>query len=284
MKRVLKWAGAGLLVIALLIAGGAIYVWVISQRLIDEVYEAPESTFVYDASAADLDEAWRTAIISGCFDGCHGKGANGQVFNDDLTFGVFNAPNLTQAFAEMSDVELDSTIRHGVRRDGTSNLMMPSASFHHMTDEAFNNLVAFIRSLSRTEGPRHDVRPGILARYIIMDGLWVPQAKRIRDDAPWIEKGELPPRLENGKYLALTVCGECHGMDHNGFEGFTPGLGASLAYSEDDFRRLLREGIPIGNRELGLMAEVAVNRFSMLTDDEVNNLRLYLHAYFRNEI
>jgi mono/diheme cytochrome c family protein len=153
-----------------------------------------------------------------------------------------------------------------------------------MTDDAFNNLVAFIRSLPRTEGEGFDVRPGILARYLIMDGFFVPQAKRIRDEAPWIEYGELPPDLENGKYIALTVCGECHGMDHNGFEGFAPGLGASLAYSEDDFTRLLREGIPIGNRELGLMAEVARNRFSMLTDDEVKNLHLYLQAYFRNEI
>ena len=284
MKRALKWAGAGLLVIVLLIAGGAIYVWAVSQRIIDQVYEAPQSTFVYDASAADLAEGRRIAIVSGCFDGCHGKGADGQLFNDDLTFGVFYAPNLTQAFAEMSDVELDSTIRYGIRRDGTSNLMMPSASFHSMTDDAFNNLVAFIRSLPRTEGPGFDVRPGILARYIIMDGLWIPQAKQIQDDAPWIEYGTLPPDLENGKYLALTVCGECHGLDHNGFEGFTPGLGASLAYSDDDFRRLLRAGIPIGDRELGLMAEVARKRFSMLTDEEIKNLRLYLHAYFRDEI
>jgi hypothetical protein len=111
MKRVLKWAGVGLLVMLLLVAGGVIYVWTVSQRIIDEVYEAPDSTFIYDGSAADLEEGRRTAIVSGCFDGCHGRGANGQVFNNDLALGVFNAPNLTQAFAEMSDVELDLTIR-----------------------------------------------------------------------------------------------------------------------------------------------------------------------------
>ena len=284
MKRLLKWGGVALGSLVLLAGMAAAYVWLAGERIIDEVYAKPVSTFVYDAATADLEEGRRIATISGCYDGCHGVAADGEVFNDDFAFGLFHAPNLTQQFAAMSDADLDLTIRHGIRRDGRSNLIMPSASFHHMTDEAFNDLVGFIRSLPRTEGPGFKVRPGIVARYFLIDGLFEPQARQVRDEAPWIEPGALPADLEHGRYLSLTVCSECHGMQHEGFASFTPGLGAVLAYSVEDFRRLMREGIPIGERELGLMAEVAKKRFALMTDEEIESLHRYLQAYFRGEI
>ena len=45
------------------------------------------------------------------------------------------APNLTRIVHEYSDQELEAVIRHGVRPDGSSVVIMPSAMFANVSDE-----------------------------------------------------------------------------------------------------------------------------------------------------
>ena len=201
------------------------------------------------------------------------------MFNDDLAFGLIHAPNLTQSFADMSDEELDISIRHGLRRDGSSHLVMPSSSFRNLSDADFNNVVAFIRSQPLTEGPGFEMRPGIVARFFLLRGMFRTQADRIRNDPPFITASEyLEDGKPSGKYLAVIACGECHGTSLAGTPSFTPHLAIAKAYSEEAFARLMREGVGLGDRELGLMSEVALKRFKHLTDDEVTRLWQYLQT------
>jgi len=88
--------------------------------------------------------------------------------------------------------------------------------------------------------------------------------------------------LELGQYLAMTTCTECHGGDLKGSTDFAPPLALAVAYSLADFTTLMKTGVPIGDRELDLMAEVAVGRFSLLTEDELANLHAYLQTLATN--
>jgi cytochrome c553 len=84
--------------------------------------------------------------------------------------------------------------------------------------------------------------------------------------------------LAYGHYLAMNVCSECHGVDFEGLEGFTPPLSVVRAYDREQFGRLMSEGIGLGGRDLGLMSEVAQTRFSALEDHEVDDLYAFLQS------
>lgn len=275
MKRILKWIGIGLVGLLGISAVAAAGAWYAAERMLDRSYGKPPSNFTADPAAADIEAGKRAALLRGCYRGCHGDEVGGGVFFDDPMFGYFVAPDLSRAFAEMTDADIDRAVRQGIRRDGRSMTLMPSASFHHLSDEDLNNITAFIRSFGPGDGPSIERRPGPALRFLMLRDLFLLQAERVERHAPWID-GSIPAEHALGRYLAVTICGECHGENLGGFMDFTPNLALTVAYSREDFGRLLREGVPIGDRELGLMAEVAQARFSHFTEAEVDALYNYL--------
>jgi mono/diheme cytochrome c family protein len=87
------------------------------------------------------------------------------------------------------------------------------------------------------------------------------------------------PALERGRYLAGTICTECHGADLRGAEdGSSPSLAIAISYSYENFYTLMHEGTPIGGRELDLMAQVTQSRFKYFTDSEISALHEYLQT------
>ena len=219
MRRLVKWLGIvmgsvlGLAVIATLT------VWIGGGLIADRTYDIPPSTFATDDETADASEGRRIALTLGCFDGCHGDGLGGSVFNDDFWVGTFVAPDLTRTFADLSDAELDSVIRHGIRRNGRSTFIMPSSGLHHLSDEDLNNIAAFIRSEPVGEGPGYAAKPGVIARFFLLIREFNPQAQDILDNAPWMTGSPTRTSPNAGRYLAQTACAECHGMDLRGDEG-----------------------------------------------------------------
>src|SRR5690606_9022597 len=69
------------------------------------------------------------------------------------------------------------------------------------------------------------------------------------------------PVMARGEQLAMTTCNECHGLDLRGAwqvpGDVVPDLAIVARYPREDFRKLMRTGVPIGGRDLGLMKEVA---------------------------
>ena len=99
----------------------------------------------------------------------------------------------------------------------------------------------------------------------------------IDHDAPRLAVRDTSDHITFGKYLALTSCSECHGLDLRGNpDRSTPNLGIAATYSEEDFARLMRTGKALGDRELRLMSDVARGRFSHLTAGEIKALHTYL--------
>jgi mono/diheme cytochrome c family protein len=284
MKRLLRnlaRVAAGAVILGLL-AVAAIYI--ASEGLIRRSYDVALVPVVVPTDATSIAEGRRLATIRGCNDGCHGKGVSGgMLFDGPWYYGDMVAPDLSRVAASHTDAELARVIRHGVRRNGRSTFGMPSSMFFHLTDADLGVIIAFLRSLPVGNGPDTAIRFGPLGRLELVMKPHFAYATEIERDAPWATEAELQGSLGRGRYLALTVCSECHGMNLKGSDdGSTPDLVAVGAYAPEQFARFMREGIAVGERELPFMSRVARERFSVFRDDEVRALYDFLSARARD--
>jgi cytochrome c553 len=279
MRGVRKWLAIGLGTLVILALGAAAVIYLASERMVRKTYDFPLSSIALPTDSFALAEGQRLATIRGCYNGCHGERLEGGVLIDEPLLARLVAPNLTQVVAQYTDAELERVIRHGIRRNRKSTLGMPSSMFYHLSDEDLAAIIAFLRSAPVVEGPSTEIRLGPLARVGLILGKYNPQAQMIDHDAPRVAVRDTSDHLTFGKYLALTVCTECHGLDLRGNpDGSTPNLVIAATYSQEGFTRLMRTGKASGDRELRLMSDVARGRFSHLTDGEIRALHAYLRT------
>jgi len=253
------------------------YVYVASERILRRTYTVALTPITLPDDSTALIEGERLAGVRGCFGGCHGVRFEGKVFFDDPKVARLVAPNLTDAAARWSDAELARIIRHGVRPNGRSVFSMPAHTFSGLSDDDLGAILAFLRHARPEPGLRAELRARWLGRLGLVLGKYRPEAELIAHDS-------VPPTatpreaLAHGQYLARTICTECHGLDLHGVAGSTPDLMIVSAYSPETFTRLLRDGVPLDQRQLGLMGQVALKRFHHLTDREIADLYQYLAA------
>jgi mono/diheme cytochrome c family protein len=187
------------------------------------------------------------------------------------------APDLTRIDSEHTDAELERAIRRGVRRDGRSTWAMPSPMYYHLADDDLAMMLAYIRSVPPSDGFTTEVRLRLLGRLLVFSGKLPPLVTGIDTLAPRTAP-DPTDQQSLGRYLAMTSCSECHGPELRGArEGDgAPDLRIAAAFSPDDFARLMREGVGLGGRELGLMGGVSRGRFVHFTDEEVRAIQAYL--------
>lgn len=282
-RRILRWIAFSLGgVVALALLGvAAIHVFIGIE--LDQTFDIPATKVDVSYDAATIAEGERLARLRGCFGGCHGETVNGSVFFEAPDGTVVVAPDLGRIVQEYSVEEFARLIRHGVRPDGTSVILpMPSAMFYHLSDDDLGAILGFLKSRQAGDKSLPSTEVGPLGRlmffyYRIYTGT-ILAAGLIDHDAPRIEPiGD--DALSRGRYLAKTVCTECHGEDLRGGDGgFAPTLAIVAAYSLANFRKLMRTGEPTGDRELGLMARVALSRFAHFSDSEISDLHAYLRT------
>ncbi len=287
LPRLLARVSAGVAILAILAILAVLAVVVLygaSEYLLRRTYDVALVPVVVPADAESITEGRRLATIRGCNDGCHGKGVSGgEFFAGPWYYGGMVAPDLTRVAATHSDAELARVIRRGVRKNGRSTFGMPSTMFFHLTDEDLGRIIAFLRSLPVGRGPETAIRFGPLARLELLMNPHFAYATEIDRDAPWVAEAALSGESGQGRYLAVTVCTECHGMELRGDDsGSTPDLAVVGSYSPEDFARLMRDGIAVGARELPMMSEIARVRFSRFQDHEVRALYDFLSARARD--
>jgi mono/diheme cytochrome c family protein len=280
IRKVLKWLGISLgsLLGLALIAVGTIY-FVIGNDF-EQTFDVGLTDIEIPSDEASINEGQRLAQLRGCFGGCHGDETEGAVFFDVPDGTKMIAPDLGLAVRKYSSAELERIVRHGVRPDGTSVLIpMPAEMLSHLSDREFSLIIGFLQ----TRAPGTESHPGSyygpLARVMFTffkQELDTILAAELIDHnrEPLATRPDDPAGL--GEYLAMTTCTECHGGDLKGSTDFTPSLALVIAYSIEDFTTLMKTGVPIGGRELDLMAEVALGRFSLFTDEEITALHAYL--------
>ncbi len=279
MKRIARWAGIalGALVVVIVVAYGAIYF--ASERAMRHPYSAVSAALNIPTDAASIAEGRRLAITRGCYGGCHGKEAEGKVMFDKPMIARIIAPDLTTSVAKYSAADLATMIRRGVRPDGRSMIAMPSEAFVALSDDDLGRIIGFLKSLPASQGPGPDVSPGPLGRLGLATGKFKPIAQLVAESVP-------PPEAKGdeavmGRYVARTTCAQCHGTDFRGTTNpsFTsPDLRVVGAYSADAFKQLMRTGVAVGGRDVGVMSEWSRGHLSQLTDAEIAALYAYLHA------
>ena len=278
MKRFLRWLRIGLLsiVLASVLVGAIVYL--LSERLLRRTYTEPAVNIAVPSDSGSVQEGYRLAMVRGCSGGCHGMGIAGGVFIDEPLLARLVAPNLTAAVRRYSNADLVRIIRRGVRPDGSSVIGMPSEMFSMLTDKDLGKILAYLRSVPPVGGSRPERRLGPIARVAFVAGKFRPAAEAVRKAALLV--GSYPEEGDStapGGYLAGTSCTECHGLDLRGGDR-APDLVIAAGYSFEAFRKLMRQGMALGNRELPLMSEVSRGRFRHFTDQDLRGLYTYLIA------
>ena len=278
-KHPLRWLGitVGGLVVLAIMAGGIVYG--LSERVLRRTYPVPVVALAIPGDAASIQEGRRLATIRGCFGDCHGKQAEGRILFDDPMIARIVAPNLTTALRHYTDAQIAVIVRNGVRPDGRSTVVMPAEAFAGMSDADLGRIIAFLRSLPVVPGPGADVVVGPLGRLGLATGKFKTVAQLVAETVP--PPAASNPEAEFGRYLARTICAECHGASLRGATNpdFTsPDLRVVASYPPEAFARLLRTGVAIGERQLRVMSAQARNNLSLLTDSEMAALYDYLHG------
>lgn len=279
MRRALKFIGLALCALLLIVLCAATYVYVGSERIVARTYDVPLQQFHAPRDAAAVETGRRLATIYGC-NNCHAAQLNGTVLWDKPGIARITAPNVSRIALEYSDAELERLIRRGVKRDGTSTWIMPAQMFSHLTDEDLGNIIAWVRSMPAVDGIPREMTLRPLGRIGLVLNEFKPVAAQVDTRAPASVDRADP--LSHGRYLVMSACTECHGANLQGLEIVqAPGLIIAAAYSQEEFKRLMRTGVGKGGRKLGLMAEVGQMRFSSFTDEEVDAVRTYLDAFVK---
>jgi cytochrome c553 len=276
--RWLRRLGAALVALLLVAVLGYAVIYAMSEYTLRRTYPVPRVTLSVPTDADSIREGERLATLRGCMNGCHGKRGEGAVMFDMPMIARIVAPNLTAAVRRLSDEQLVGVIRYGIKPDGRSAIVMPAQAFGLMNDADLGRTIAFLKTLPPADGPAGQVTLGPLGRI----GIALGELHDVRQE---IEAALPPPagadaQAETGRYLARSICGECHGTGLRGDSNpdFTsPNLRIVLAYSPDAFTDLMRNGKALGGRELKVMSGIARAHLSRLTDDEIAALYAYLH-------
>ncbi|MGB5581316.1 MAG: cytochrome c [Woeseia sp.] len=271
-----------LAIVCTLIALGFFAVYTLSERALRDVQLPPPFIMPSVVNKATVERGRHLARTRGCF-GCHGQQLQGIDFSEEWQgMGTTVAPNLALFAKQYDPAVLEAAIRHGIGHDGKALWSMPSYNFKHLSDDDTVALIAFLQSAPVIEHELPTPRYSWSLRWTIAHGA-EPHMADLVAAMPELQLGEGDdPRHVRGEYFAMTSCNECHGYDLRGqweYGPGTPDLAIVAAYSLDDFRRLLHEGIAIGDRgDLRMMSAVARDRFAELSDEEIADLHAFLQT------
>lgn len=221
----------------------------------------------------------RLSLVLGC-SGCHGKDLAGRDWSDEL--GTLWTANLTRSAAAHSDAELAAMITTGARPD-RDLWEMPSHLFTQLAPGDLASVIAYLRSRPVAGEVHPPPMPGEVLKAEMAKGEYSTSRATVAEEGQvWPPKAGAEHAL--GRYIVRATCAECHTMQLRGgsppFPGAAPrpDLRIAASYERADFVRLLREGVAAGDRELGLMGEVARGRYRHLTDAEIAAVHNYLAA------
>jgi mono/diheme cytochrome c family protein len=293
MRRSVKIAGyvAGALVGLIVVAYGVAHL--LSARKLAERYDVALTTVIVSPDSNTI--AWGAHLVNSvtsCQD-CHGSDLGGKVMSDDAV-ALMSAPNLTRGRGgrgvELTDADWVRAIRHGVRRDGTSLLVMPSYAYAHLSDRDLAAMVAYLRQIPPVdrEVPAFRIRPfgRVLVAAGALDEEFVakktPRPERYEAVEPAVSK-------EYGAYLAnVGGCTSCHRPDLRGGPAGPPD--APLApdisptglagWDRADFFDAMRNGRTPDGRVLSDFMPWKTMRG--MTDAELDAIWMYLRGEARS--
>ncbi|MCE7986311.1 MAG: cytochrome C [Caldilinea sp. CFX5] len=293
MKRLIRWLGIGVGLLALLVALLAVGIYFRSEAIVNQVYAAPTSALTISTATDAIARGEHLAnYVSVCVD-CHGANLEGGIVVDDPALGRIVAPNLTTGQGgvggQLSDADMVRVLRYGILPDGRSAQVMPSDDYQHLSDADLAAIIAYVRSVPPQDSnlPVNELRP--LGRTLLALGqLPIIMAERV--DATLEHPAAVEERvsLEYGQYLGrIAGCTGCHGPGLSGgpipaappdwpqAANLTPS-GDVGQWTEADFINTIRTGVnPAGKT---LVEEMPWFRYRSMTDEELKALWLFIQS------
>ncbi len=287
MLRAAAWTVGAVVVVVILALCG---LYIASQRRIDKKWTVAGHELSIPGDSLALLRGRRLAITIGkCVD-CHRTDFGGGLFIDAPPVARLYAANLTRGKGgiggQLSDLDWERAIRHGVKPDGSPLLFMPAQEATHLTDEDAAALIAYLKTLPPVDREIGKNSVGPIGRALFLKGdLQLVPAELIKQDASHPAPVPMGATAEYGAYLAVIGgCKGCHGQTLSG--GHMPGSPpdwkspANLTpegighYREEDFFRALREGKRPGGTPIDTLMPFRYTKD--MTDDEIRALWLYL--------
>jgi mono/diheme cytochrome c family protein len=287
MRRLARIAGYVAGALAMLLVVGYATAFGMSGRKLSERFEVSLTS----VPVPDDEESirWGSHLVNavtGCQD-CHGPNLSGTLMSDDPV-GVMVAPNLTPGRgglgAQLTDADWVRAIRHGIRHDGTSLLIMPSYAYAHLSDRDLGAMVAYLRQIPPIDNELPDFRLRPLGRVLIAAGAF--DEEFVAKKMPSLEARadvEQGVSIEYGSYLATVGgCTSCHRPELTGGPAGPPDAppaadispAALASWTREDFFRAMRDGRrPDGSEISDYMPWRAMGN---MTDDELDAIWLFI--------
>jgi cytochrome c553 len=284
VRTLLKWIARLAVAVVILILALVGYVYVASGRRMAQTYSVtvPSITFRTDADALARGK-YLVETVSSCVD-CHDKDLGGKVVVDSFAMGRLVATNLTRGRgglpADYRDEDFVRALLHGVKRDGHTVVLMPSADFR-FTEADAAAILAYVKSMPPVDRELPAMKVGPMPRAL---GLFTsfplaPAAQIDHERAAFLPaKDPTDPAAAGESLVAAAGCRGCHGPDFTGGSGPPPG-GTNItpvgigSWTEQDFVRALREH----KRPDGSTISDAMPRtLGGLSDDDLHRIFAFL--------
>ena len=292
MKRWVKGLGYAIVALAGVLLVSAAGVYGLSEARYRKQYTVKPADVVVRADTLAVARGAHLATsIAGCVD-CHGDNLAGKAVFDVPVLGRVYAVNLTRGKGgvggTLSDADFARAIRHGLAPSGRALKVMPSSDYAYLTDDDLAAIIAYVKTVPPVDNEVPAVTIGPVGRALMVAGkMPLLAAERIDHDRPHVASVSPAPTAGYGSYLVNVGCRGCHGPALAGGKiadgdpswppaaNLTP-AGNLKSWSEDDFRRLLRDG----KRPNGFPVNTAmpVRLFTHMSDEEIHAIWLYLRT------
>lgn len=256
MKNVLKWIGiaAGILILIVVVYGG--FIFMKAGSILDKTYADVKGKNIYVPSDSATVARGKYLVSSvGTCAGCHMPDLSGHE-QDMGPFAYFSAPNITFGKgglpADYSIQDLDLIVRHGIKRDKTGALIMPSFHLNRISDEDLAAIYAYLKVAPKVDKARPPFTLGPIGKMVLVKGGLVNEAEVTDHNFKSPKRPEIAPTAEYGKYVAEIACIGCHGQNYSGgpvFEGdpnWPPAANLTKHlkhYTHESFAHFLQTGL-----------------------------------------
>lgn len=256
MKNILKWIGigAGVLIMIAVVYGG--YIFMQASSIMDKTYSEIKGKNIYVPSDSATVARGKYLVESvGTCAGCHHSDLSGQE-QDMGPFAYFVAPNITFGKGGLgsnySIQDLDLIVRHGIKRDKTGALIMPSFHLNRISDEDLAAIYAYLKVAPKVDKERPPFTLGPIGKMVLVKGGLMNEAAITDHNFKSPKRPEIAPTVEYGKYVAEIACIGCHAPNYSGgivFEGdpnWPPAANLTKHlkhYTHESFASFLKTGI-----------------------------------------